>query len=345
MSVVAGPQDHSQTRFDLAFAWVIRSFQNFSAVYILVALIVLFGVWVPETFLTAATFRSLLPQQAVTATLAVGLVVPLAAGVFDLSVAATLGLSAIVVTKLMVDAGTPVPLAIIIALGVAVLVGAANALLIVRFRIDSFIATLAMQSVLAAMVLAVSGNEPAIGVPDSFSVLGTSNVLSVPLPVWYLIIIAVVVWYVLEHTTAGRRVYATGGGREVARLAGVNVGRVVTVSLLTAAVVAAFSGIVVTARLGAGSPDIGPSYLLPAYAACFLGATQIHRGRFNVWGTVLAVYVLAVGVKGLQLAGAPFWIPGLFNGVALALAVGLSGVQARARRRRGRAEQDSATTA
>jgi ribose transport system ATP-binding protein len=335
---------HSATGFEVAFEWAIRSFQNFSAVYILVALIILFGVWMPNTFLTATTLKTLLPQQAVTAMLSVGLVVALAAGVFDLSIAGTLGLSAIVVTKLMVDTGMAAPVAIAVALGVGILIGAVNALLIVVCRIDSFIATLAMQSVLAAMVLAVSGNVPAIGVPESFAALGSSGPLSVPLPVWYLIIVALVTWYVLEHTAVGRRIYATGGGREAARLAGVEVNRIVVASLLTASIVAAFAGIVVTARLGAGSPAIGPSYLLPAYAAAFLGATQVHRGRFNVWGTILAVYVLAVGVKGLQLAGAPFWIPDLFNGVALALAVGLSGIQARSRRRRVRAAEDRVVT-
>ena len=247
---------------------------------------------------TATTLRTLLAQQAVTAMLSVGLVVALAAGVFDLSIAGTLGLSAIVVTKLMVSAGMVPSLAIIVALGAGVLIGAINALLIVVFRIDSFIATLAMQSVLAAMVLAVSGNEPAVGVPDSFSVLGSAAPLWVPLPVWYLVSVALAAWYVLEHTAMGRRIYATGGGREAARLAGVNVNRVVVASLLTASIVAAFSGIVVTARLGAGSPAIGPSYLLPAYAAAFLGATQIHRGRFNVWGTVLGSLCACRGREG-----------------------------------------------
>ena len=197
--------------------WAIRSFQNFSAIYILIALIILFGVWMPTTFLTATTLRTLLAQQAVTAMLSVGLVVALAAGVFDLSIAGTLGLSAIVVTKLMVSAGMVPSLAIIVALGAGVLIGAINALLIVVFRIDSFIATLAMQSVLAAMVLAVSGNEPAVGVPNSFSVLGSAAPLWVPLPVWYLVSVALAAWYVLEHTAMGRRIYATGGGREAAR--------------------------------------------------------------------------------------------------------------------------------
>jgi ribose transport system permease protein len=81
-----------------------------------------------------------------------------------------------------------------------------------------------------------------------------------------------------------------------------------------------------------GDPTVGPGYLLPAYAAAFLGSTQFHGGRYNVWGSVLAVYVLAVGVKGLQLAGAPVWIPDLFNGVALLLAVAMSKYERTARR-------------
>ena len=128
-------KQRSATGFEFAVEWAIRSFQNFSAVYILAALIILFGVWMPSTFLTATTLKTLLPQQAVTAMLSVGLVVALAAGVFDLSIAGTLGLSAIVVTKLMVNTGVAVPLAIAIALGVGIFIGSVNALLIVVFRL------------------------------------------------------------------------------------------------------------------------------------------------------------------------------------------------------------------
>jgi ribose transport system permease protein len=142
--------------------------------------------------------------------------------------------------------------------------------------------------------------------------------------VYLMLAVGLVVWYLLERTPLGRRVYATGGNIEAARLAGVRVAAVVICSLIACATIAAFAGMLVTANLGTGDPTIGPAYLLPAFSAAFLGSTQFRGGRFNVWGTIVAVYVLATGVKGLQLAGAPIWIPDLFNGVALLLAVGLA---------------------
>ena len=100
--------------------------------------------------------------------------------------------------------------------------------------------------------------------------------------------------------------------------------RVILFALVTCGVVAGLGGLLLTSQLSAGDPTVGPGYLLPVIAAVFLGSTQFRGGRFNVWGTVVAAYVLAVGVKGLQLAGLPIWIPDLFNGAALLLAVGLA---------------------
>jgi ribose transport system permease protein len=107
---------------------------------------------------------------------------------------------------------------------------------------------------------------------------------------------------------------------------------VVVACFAACGLITALAGTLVTSRLSAGDPTIGPSYLLPAFTAAFLGSTQFRNGRFNVWGTVVAVYVLATGVKGLQLAGAPIWIPDLFNGVALLVAVGLAKYQSDAGR-------------
>lgn len=310
--------------------WATRlGFRNMSAVYLLIAELVVFSIWLPETFLTTTTLTGILGEQAVTAMVAMGLVVSLSAGLFDLSVAAALGMGAIVVTKLTVDADFSVPAAIAVTMVIGLAIGLGNTCLVVLFKIDSFIAALAMSSVVYALIVAVSGNKPAVGVPDGLSVLGATKVLGVQLPVIYMVILAVLLWFGLEHTTTGRYIYATGGARDAARLAGVRTGRIMGLTLIASAVIATFAGIVATARVGAGSPDIGPPYLLPAFAAAFLGATQFKGGRYNIAGTIVAVYVLAVGVKGLQLAGAPFWLPGLFNGVALALAVGLTGLERR----------------
>ena len=115
-----------------------------------------------------------------------------------------------------------------------------------------------------------------------------------------------------------------GGSSEAAALAGVRISRVILAALVTSGVVAGLAGVLLTSQLSTGDPTVGPGYLLPVIAAVFLGSTQFRGGRFNIWGTVVAAYVLAVGVKGLQLAGLPIWIPDLFNGAALLLAVGLA---------------------
>jgi ribose transport system permease protein len=307
------------------------SFKRASALYVFAALVVLFALWVPSTFLTSTTWQTLLDNGAITALLAVGLVLPLAAGAFDLAIGTELGFGAIVVAWLLINNGVPVAVAIVITLIVGGLVGLISALLVVRYRIDSFIATLGASSVLTALTTWLSGGEQILGLSNSFQSFGTTEIFGLTLPVYIMIVVAILVWYGLERTAAGRRVYATGGNPEAARLAGVPTSLVVVAALVICGVIAALAGILVTSSLATGDPTVGPAYLLPAFSAAFLGSTQFREGRFNVWGTVLAVYVLALGVKGLQLAGAPVWIPDLFNGLALLIAVGI----ARYERKRG----------
>ncbi|HEX6715037.1 MAG TPA: ABC transporter permease [Thermoleophilaceae bacterium] len=308
------------------------SFRNISAIYVFIVLFVTFSLWVPDTFLSGDTWRSLISSQAVTAMLAVGLVIALSAGAFDLSIGATLGFGAILIGWLLVPRGIPMVPAIAITILAGAVVGLANGLLMVKVRIDSFIATLGMSSILLAMIAWISGQQQITGLSNSFQKLGTTEIFGLTLPVYLMLAVALVAWYVLELTPVGRHIYATGGNTEAARLAGVRTSAVVVLALVCCGAIATFSGLLVTSALGTADPTIGPAYLLPAFSAAFLGSTQFRGGRFNVWGTVLAVYVLATGVKGLQLAGAPIWIPDLFNGVALLLAVGLAKYQGSARR-------------
>jgi ribose transport system permease protein len=300
------------------------SFRNISALYIFAAMFLVFSIWVPETFLQWDTWKALIDSQAVTAILAVGLVIAISAGVFDLAVGAELGVGAIFVGWFMVDKGVPIVLAIALTLIVGAVIGLLNALLIVKVKIDSFIATLGMSSVLLALIAWVSNSQQILELPQGFQKIGTAEVFGLTLPVYLMLAVGLVVWYFLERTPIGRRIYATGGNTEAARLAGVRVSLVVVGALVACGTIAAFSGLLLSASLGVSDPTVGPAYLLPSFSAAFLGSTQFRGGRFNVAGTIVAVYVLATGVKGLQLAGAPVWIPDLFNGAALLLAVGLA---------------------
>jgi ribose transport system permease protein len=292
--------------------------------FIWLALVILFGLWVPDTFLTKLTAQTIASEQAVTAIVALGLLVPLAAGVYDLSVGAMVGLSAIVLSALTARAGVPLAPAIAITLAIGAVVGAINAFMVVIVGIDSFIATLAMGSILVAPARAVSHDQIVSGAPASLTSLTAGHVLGIPAIAVYMLGVALVVWYVLEHTPLGRRVAATGAGPEAARLAGVRTARLRFGALITSATLSALAGVLLASKLGTATPDLGPAYLLPSFAAAFLGTTQVKPGTFNVWGTLLAIFLLATGVKGLQLAGAADWVTDLFNGVALVVAVGLA---------------------
>ena len=300
------------------------SFSNISLVYVGIALVILFSIWTPDTFLTTTTLQLIAQQQVVTALVAVGLVIPLAAGTFDLSVGYAVGLGAILSAYFVGNLHTGLLVAILAAIAAGILLGCLNGLFIVVIGIDSFIATLASGSITAAAILMITGSKQIIFYNQTFLDIGNNKIAGIPISVFYLAVIAIVLWLAVQYTPWGRRLYAIGGNRETARLAGVSVKRIIFTSLLVSAVTASIAGILLTASLGAGSPEFGPSYLLPAFAAAFLGSTQLKNGRFNIWGTVLAVYVLGIGIKGLQLVSGEPWVPQLFNGIALATAVGLA---------------------
>jgi ribose transport system permease protein len=303
------------------------SVRNASAVYLFVLLFVVFAVWEPSTFLTLQTWRSLLDDQAISAIVAIGLVVPLSAGVVDLAVGSEVGLGAILVAWLLSNLSMPIPLAITVSLLAGAVVGLVITALIVRARIGSFIATLAVSSILLAVIDWISGSQQILNLGTGFQAIATDKLLGVTYPVYVVAVLAVIVWYFLERTALGRRIHATGGNVEAARLAGVRTSRMILVATVACGVITALAGVLASSQLATGDPTISTSYLLPAFAAVFLGSTQFQQGRFNVAGTLVAVAVLAVGVKGLQLAGAPIWLPDLFDGVALLLAVGFAQLQ------------------
>lgn len=297
---------------------------RFSGLYVIVLLIIIFSIWLPTTFPTFVTFRSVVDQQAVAAMLAIALIIPIAAGVFDLSIAGMLALS-VVVTAQMLSQGFNPFLIIAIVLAIGILVGVINGFVVVRLRVNSFIATLGMSSILAGLAFWVTDGKPIVqGIDPGFLQIGRANVFGAPIALIYLIILALVVWYVMSRTPAGRYLYATGGNEQAARLAGVRTNKVIFISLTVSALIASLAGIILMAKVGMGSYEIGNSYLLPAFSAAFLGSTQIRPGRMNVLGTLVAVFLLAIGVKGLQLAGVPTFVEDLFNGLALIIAVALA---------------------
>ncbi|WP_326835057.1 ABC transporter permease [Amycolatopsis rhabdoformis] len=307
---------------------------RFSGLYLLVLLAIGYTVWLPQTFGTTTNLRAVLAGSAITGIIALGAMMGLVSGAFDVSVAANMSLAISLVGWLQSVAHLGFAVAVVITLASGVVVGSLNALIITRLRVDPVIATLGMTSLLAAVSYWIAGGRTFItGISPAFTALGATKIATVPLPVFYLGGIALVLWYFLDHTPVGRYLYAAGSNPTAAGLAGLPVRRLQWTALIVSGTLSSVAGIVLTMQLGAASFGSGGPYLLPAFAAAFLGSTQIRPGRFNVAGTLVALYLLAVGVKGLQLRFPALpWIADLFQGVALIAAVALGVLATRGRR-------------
>lgn len=301
--------------------------KNIGAVYVWLVIIAVFSLWMPSIFLRMGTPMAILNQSTVTAIVAMAVILPLAAGTFDLSIGAIMSFSLVVAAWLLGKTDFPVWLVVVITLAAGTTLGLLNAFVILKLKIDSFIGTLATGSIISALALGISQNRMMTeGIAGSFSKIANGTLFGIPYPVYYMIIIMIIIGFVLERTRTGRLMYASGFGPEAATLAGVNVTRLKLIALLSSALVSSFAGIILLGRIQAADATSGAAYMLPAFSAAFLGATQFRNGRFNSWGTVVAVLMLQTGSFGLLLSGLA-WAPQVFQGVVLIAAVGITVVQ------------------
>lgn len=305
--------------------------ERFSGLYIWAAFIVVFGALNPDLFLTSNTLHSIAAEQAIVAMLGLAILIPLACGSFDLSIGANINIAAVLASILQVRWGLDMWTAIFVTLAVGLLIGFVNGFIVVVLKVSSFIGTLGVATVLIAIQTIVTDNlEPSPVINTAWSNLTQHKVFGFQLVFWYLIFLAIVLWWILEHMPLGRYIYAVGGNIEAARLSGIRVGRYTWISMILCGGIASLAGVLYASAVGP-SLTFGNAMLLPAFAAAFLGFTQIKPGRFNVWGTIIAVYVLATGVRGIQYMTSVQWLNDMFNGVALILAVAFAGWRQRAR--------------
>nr|WP_249419813.1 ABC transporter permease [Rhabdothermincola salaria] len=269
-------------------------------------------------------------SQAVLLLLAATATIVLRAGDFDLSIAATMTLSASVAAVLSTN-DVALPLVVLASLGVGLVVGIVNGVLVVKADVSSFIVTLGMLTALGGLAYWATDSRVIAGVPDPLRDFARTEVLGFPLSTLYGWVLIGVLWYVYERTPLGRYLLFVGGGRDAARLAGLPVDRLRLGAYLVSGTLAAFVGLVLVGSLGSMDPSIGGQYLLQPFAAAFLGATTLKVGRFNAVGTLVGLYLLTVGITGLQLLGADPWVSSVFNGAALVIAVTLAKLAGRGR--------------
>jgi ribose transport system permease protein len=309
-------------RWALLFAWI--------------AVVILFSLIKPDTYPTSGNFQTIFGSQAVLLMLTLGLILPLTTGDFDLSIASNMSLTSMLIAVLNVNHGWAILPAVVAGLLAAILVGVINGALVVLIGIDSFIVTLGTGTVLLGIVQWIS---------NATDVTGTSQVLTtwtighriggISLIFYYGVAATLILFYVFEYTPLGRRLLFVGRGRSVSRLSGLRVSRIRWGSFVCCGLFAGLAGIMYAGSLGGADPASGQTFLLPAFAAAFLGATAVYPGRFNPIGTFIAVYFLVSGITGLQLLGVQNFVQQLFYGGALVIAVALSTL---ARRRGARTQ-------
>jgi ribose transport system permease protein len=312
---------------------VLHNVERYALLGLTAVLVLFFWSWgkTGSVFMTGANWRVLLSNQAVVGLVALAALVPLVCNQFDVSVGAIMGVCCWAMAHGL-ERHWAIWAAILLALAIGAALGAINGILVAYVGMSSFVSTLATWTILTGLISLVSNNRIITqGIPASLTNFGSQNFLGVPRIVWVLVIVALVLWYALTNTVLGRFLYGIGANARAARLVGIRVERLVFLSFVASGTLAAVAAVVLLANSGTADPGVGPGYTLPALTACFLGATAIKPGTFNVWGTVVGLLLVGVSVNGLVLAGAAGWVEPVFNGSALMIALLISTLLAKRR--------------
>ena len=322
---------------------VVRMLPVYGLPLLTLALIVFFSLLLPDSFPTALNARSILSDKAIIALLSLGAIVPMIAGRIDLTIGFGIVMWHILAISLQVNYGVPWPVAVVIVLICGAFTGLVNGLLVEVAQIDSFIATLGTGTILYALALWHTGGRQVMGtLPVGFLAINGLSVAGVPIPAVYVLALALVLWLITERLPLGRHAYAIGANERAAALNGIPVRAYIIGVFVASGLIAGFTGVVLAAKLRIGQANVGLDYLLPALVGAFLGSTTIKPGRVNVWGTIIGVVILAVGISGIQQLGGAFFVEPLFNGGMLVIAIALAGF---AQRRRSVAQAEAAPSA
>jgi len=287
-----------------------------------VLVVVFFSLARSESFPTVENLRSILTSAAPALVIAAGLTVVLVMQDFDLSFGSMIGLGAGAAVTLMANEGWSWPLALAVALGFGIAGGALSGYLVSYLRGPSFIITLAMGTVLTGIEFALTDQKTIFsGVAPGYASIGQDEFLGLNNMVWIAGVFALLLWAVLDRTEIGRYMYAIGGNQEAARLAGIRTRALRLLGFMVVGFSAALVGVLISSQSASYSPSPGIAFLLPAFAAAFLGSACFRPGEFNIPGTVVGVLFLGVIQTGLTMLDLETYVINLVQGGILISAV------------------------
>ncbi|MBN9548378.1 MAG: ABC transporter permease [Alphaproteobacteria bacterium] len=315
---------------------VLHVLSNHGLFLLAILFVVGYAILLPDTFLTKQTFRAIVAASVIVSFLSLAEMLVVASNNYDLSIAYNLGLTHILVMGLLTRTEIPWYAVVFIVIALSALVGLVNGLLVEFAKIDSFIATLGVGTILYGLAAWYTNGAQLVGdLPAMFTGINDTTIFNLPLPAIFVAVLVLALWVLFEFLPIGRQIYAIGGNRKAAELTGIPARRIVVGVFVASGLIVGIAGVVLAARLRVGQTAVGPEFLLPAFVGALLGSTTIRPGRVNPFGTIVAVLVLAIGIAGLQQLGGGFYVEPIFQGASLILSVGLAGYAAR-RRREGR---------
>jgi ribose transport system permease protein len=302
--------------------------QRFFAVLVLLVLLIVGFSLTQERFFTSGNIKALLTSAAILWVVSIGLTFVMLAGGFDLSIGSMVALSSIALGAFVNDLGVTPGLAIVLTLAFGALIGGAvNGMLVGVLGLSFLVVTLGTLILFRGVLNLWSDTRTEQVVSPLLDSLAFDDLLRIPIPVWIMLGTFLVALYVQRSTYFGRDVYAVGGNADAARLSGVRVGRTLIAVYAVSGLLAAFGGVLQTARIGAASPLVGESVLFDAAAAVLLGGTSFAGGVGGVGGTAVGVLFLATLQNGLSVSGvASFWQQ-IFTGAILLAAILLDRIQ------------------
>lgn len=279
-----------------------------------------------EHFFTSRNIATILTQSVYLIIVSVAQTIVLLTGGFDLSVGASVAVVSIMTSKVLLAYKAAPVMGILLGsltgLGVATLIGAINGAVISLFSVSPFIVTLAMMSVVGGASLMISGGVPVFGLPKQFSAaLFTAKFLGIPVPWVVTILLVALMLFILLWTRLGRYWYAIGGNSEAARLSGVNVRGYLFLAYVVAGLVVGLAGVMLTARVNSGEPNLGSTMPLESIAAAVLGGISIRGGQGHLWGAILGAIFLVFLRNGMDLMGVRSYTQMVVTGSLLILAI------------------------
>ncbi len=302
----------------ITFSEVMRAYGTiFAGIIIVIA----FSILRPDAFFTMGNFINITRQISLLVIIGLGATLVMSVEEFDLSVGAVASLGGVIAAKMAV-AGLPMLLCFVVPVAVCFIIGLVNGWIVTRFKVLSFITTLAMSTIIGGFTFWFTGGATVFqNIPKSFTYIGTKSLFGLPLLSIIMILLSVLFWFIMRHTAFGRKLYAIGGNEAASQVSGINVKKHKNLAFALCAALAALTGVLMASRLGSAHPTGGDGLFLQSYAAAFLGRTVFKEGVPNIWGTFVGAAILGVLANGLTIMQVPTFMQDLLTGCIIILAV------------------------